>query len=101
MAEIASSTTRYFTTYSGVKLPFKLVNPLNSGEVENRNTYFLGYFDAEDRLTGFDKLVYGEIELAHRYLYHANGALRQAEITDIDGEVSVLSYAEDGTPVAA
>ncbi len=58
---------RYFTTYTGVKLPFKLVNPLDAREVENRNTYFLGYFDAEDRLSGFDKVVYGEIELAHRY----------------------------------
>ncbi len=88
---------RYFTTYTGVKLPFKLVNPLDAREVENRNTYFLGYFDAEDRLSGFDKVVYGEIELAHRYRYHANGALSQAEITDIDGEVSVLNYAADGS----
>jgi hypothetical protein len=92
---------RYFTTYTGVKLPFKLVNELNASEVENRNTYFLGYFDAQDRLTGFDKLVYGEIELAHRYLYYSSGALQQAEITDIDGEVSVLNYAEDGSPISA
>ena len=90
---------RYFTSYTGVKLPFKLVNPLDAREVENRNTCFLGYFDAEERLTGFDKLVYGDIELAHRYLYHPGGALRQAEITDIDGETSVLNYAEDGSPI--
>ena len=90
---------RYFTSYTGVKLPFKLVNPLSGAEVENRNTYFLGYFDAEDRLTGFDKMVYGELELAHRYQYHANGNLRQAEITDIEGEVSVLGFAEDGAPL--
>jgi hypothetical protein len=91
---------RYFTSYTGVKLPFKLVNPLDAAEVENRNTYFLGYFDEAQRLTGFDKVVYGELELAHRYQYHADGALRQAEITDIDGDVSVLNYAEDGTPLA-
>ena len=94
------SRQRIFTSYTGVKLPFKLVNELDAREVENRNTYFRGYFDAAERLTGFDKLVYGEIELAHRYQYHANGALRQAEITDIDGEVSVLNYAEDGAPAA-
>lgn len=92
---------RYFTSYTGVKLPFKLVNPLDAAEVKNRNTYFLGYYDAADRLTGFDKVVYGEIELAHRYQYHADGALRQAEITDIDGDVSVLAYADDGTLIAA
>ncbi len=94
------SRQRIFTSYTGVKLPFKLVNELDALEIENRNTYFRGDFDAAERLTGFDKLVYGEIELAHRYQYHANGALRQAEITDIDGEVSVLNYAEDGSPIA-
>lgn len=57
---------RHFTSHTGVKLPFKLVNPLSGEEVANRNTYFLGLFDPEGRLTGFDKLVYGEIELAHR-----------------------------------
>jgi hypothetical protein len=78
-------TTRFFVTYTGVKLPFNLVNELQASEVENRNTYFKGYFDARDQLTGFDKLAYGEIELMHRYEYHENGRLSLAEITDIDG----------------
>jgi hypothetical protein len=99
MSNEAIDERRYFTSYTGVKLPFKLVNPLSDQEVENRNTYFLGHFDPQERLTGFDKLVYGEIELAHRYLYHANGTLQQAEITDIDGEIAILHYAEDGTPI--
>jgi hypothetical protein len=88
-------TSRFFVTYTGVKLPFKLVNELQAGEVENRNTFFRGYFDAQDRLTGFDKLAYSEIELMHRYAYHDNGKLKQAEITDIDGEVTVLSFDEE------
>ncbi|MDO8989043.1 MAG: DUF6156 family protein [Sideroxyarcus sp.] len=85
-------TTRFFVTYSGVKLPFNLVNELQAKEVENRNTYFRGHFDTQDRLTGFDKLAYNEVELMHRYKYHDNGKLRQAEITDIDGEVTVLDF---------
>jgi YD repeat-containing protein len=85
-------TLRFFVTYTGVKLPFKLVNELQACEVENRNTFFRGYFDERDRLTGFDKLAYNEVELTHRYEYHDNGKLKQAEITDIDGEVTVLSY---------
>jgi hypothetical protein len=94
-------TSRFFVTYTGVKLPFKLVNELQSGEVENRNTFFRGYFDAQDRLTGFDKLAYSEIELVHRYEYHDNGKLKQAEITDIDGEVTVLSYDTEGNQISA
>jgi hypothetical protein len=85
------STIRFFVTYTGVKLPFRLVNELQASEVENRNTFFRGYFDEHDRLSGFDKLAYSEIELSHRYVYHDNGKLKQAEITDIDGEVTVLN----------
>lgn len=85
-------TSRYFVTYTGVKLPFKLVNPLTDDEIRNRNTYFHGRFDRDGRLTGFDKMVYGEIELAHRYAYHPGGALKRAEITDQDGEVTVMEF---------
>jgi hypothetical protein len=85
-------TLRFFVTYTGVKLPFKLVNELQASEVENRNTYFRGHFDAQDRLTGFDKLAYGEIDLKHHYTYHGNGKLSTAEITNIDGEVTMLLF---------
>jgi hypothetical protein len=89
---------RFFVTYTGVKLPFKLVNELQAAEVENRNTYFQGYFDAHDRLTGFDKIAYGEIELAHRYTYRSSGKLSAAEITDIDGETTMLVFDTEGSP---
>lgn len=97
MANIENrGTTRFFVTYTGIKLPFNLVNELQASEVENRNTYFQGYFDTHGRLTGFDKLAYGEIELAHRYTYHDNGKLGAAEIMDIDGEVTMLIYDIEG-----
>jgi hypothetical protein len=95
------TATRYFVTYSGVKLPFKLINELQPGQIENRNTFFRGYFDAQDRLTGFDKLVYGDVELKHRYEYHDNGKLKRAEISDIDDEVAVLSYDGEGNQISA
>jgi hypothetical protein len=94
----AATDSRYFLTYTGVKLPFNLVTPLQADEVENRNTYFKGYYDAEGRLVGFDKLVYGEVELAHRYRYHANGVLSQAEIIDIDGASATLKFDASGDP---
>lgn len=89
---------RFFVTYSGIKLPFNLVSELQEHEVQNRNTYFCGYFDKQDRLTGFDKLAYGEIELMHRYSYHDNGKLSAAEITDIDGELTMVLFDKDGNP---
>lgn len=92
-------TCRFFVTYTGVKLPFKLINELQPGEVENRNTFFRGYFDEQDRLTGFDKLAYGETELKHDYEYHANGLLKQARVTDIDDELTVLKFDAEGKQV--
>ncbi len=89
---------RHFLTYTGISLPFKLVNPLGPEEVENRNTFFKGYFDEADRLMGFDKMVYGEVEQAHRYAYHGNGTLMRAEITDIDGDTSILEFADPDSP---
>jgi hypothetical protein len=89
---------RFFVTYTGVKLPFRLVNQLEGSAVENRNTFFRGYFDAQDRITGFDKVAYGEVELTHCYAYHDNGRLKQAEITDIDGEVTMLNFDAEGNP---
>ncbi|MBI3447079.1 MAG: hypothetical protein HY055_17360 [Magnetospirillum sp.] len=91
---------RYFLSYSGVKPPLKLVNPLEEGDLEHRNTYIRAYFDQSDRLVGFDKLVYGDISISHRYLYHDNGAVSRAEIT-MDEDLTVMNFDEAGKPVAA
>ena len=53
---------RSFLSGSGIKLPLKLVEPLDELRFQNRNTYFLGYYDEEYRLTGVRKIVYAEIE---------------------------------------
>lgn len=97
MTDIAPpACTRCFVTYTGIKLPFKLTGELQAHEVKNRNTYFKGYFDAQDRITGFDKFAYGSIELQHRYAYHDNGKLSSAEITDIDGETTIMVFDTEG-----
>ena len=96
---IESGECRYFISYSGVKLPLKLITPLKEAELQNRNTFFRAYFDADERLTLCQKLVYGEIELEHRYSYHGNGQLQQAYITDADGELTLLCFDESGAPL--
>ena len=81
---------RYFTTYSGVGLPFNLTAELNEAETQNRNTFFRGYYDDDGYLQAFQKLVYGEVELEHRYTYKPDGSLLCAEIIDEDGEVTLI-----------
>lgn len=97
----ANSDTRtesclYFVSYSGIKLPLNLVTPLEPAELRNRNTFFRAWYDDGGRLLACEKVTYGEVELAHRYAYHACGALREAVITDVEGEENVMSFDENG-----
>lgn len=82
---------RYFVTYSGIKLPLKLISPLGEDELGHRNTYFRARFDAEERIVACEKLVYGDVQLSHRYEYHPGGGLKRALI-EMDGEENVLEF---------
>ena len=92
MTEEISGTCRYFVTYSGVKLPLRLLNELEPAQLENRNTYFCGHFDEQGRLIHLQKMVYGEIELEHRYFYNDKGSITRAEIIDAEGELTAMSF---------
>lgn len=99
MGDEASGDVRYFTSYSGIRLPLKPVGEIAGDGLDNRNTFFRGWFDEHERLRVLEKVVYSELELRHAYDYHPNGALQRAEVTDVDGEVAVLRFAEDGQPL--
>jgi hypothetical protein len=81
----------YFTTYSGVKLPLKLVGPLAADELSHRNTFVRAALDPDDRVVLIEKMVYGGVQLAHRYQYDDSGKLVRAEIT-MDEDVTVLTF---------
>lgn len=91
-----TSACRYYVTYSGVKLPLKFVNPLQEADIANRNTYFRTYFDAQERMVLCQKIVYGEVELEHRYTYHDNGQLMQADIRETDDEPRMMRFDAQG-----
>lgn len=92
---------RFYVTYTGVKMPFRLVEAIPAEQLTHRNTFIRAYFDAAGQLTGFDKMVYGEVELAHRYEYHPSGALRRAEVTMVDEDTVVVAFDEAGAPLSA
>jgi hypothetical protein len=91
---------RHFLTYSGVALPFRLVEEIGAAQLGHRNTFIRAWFDEAGALTGFDKMVYGEVELSHRYAYHPGGALRRAEVTMLDEDPVIARFDEAGAPVA-
>jgi hypothetical protein len=99
-AEEAGRERRYFTTYTGVELPFQLVNEIAPEALSNRNTYICGYYDGSGRMTGFEKFVYGGVELSHRYEYHPNGVLQRVEIVMSGEEDAIIKcFDEEGAEV--
>ena len=97
MTDAVQKVYRYFVTYSGIKLPFNLCEELEEAALSNRNTFFRAWYDAQNRITGFQKIVYGEVELEHSYKYGENSTLIMAEITNADGEVTVMHFDSIGT----
>ena len=91
---------RHFVAYSGVRLPLKLVNPLEESDMRNRNTFFRGYYDAKGQLIVCQKVVYGEIEFEHHYEYYNNGTLKNAVIKEADEEPRTLCFDELGKLLA-
>jgi hypothetical protein len=91
---------RYFVTYTGVDLPFKFVNEIEPTALTNRNTYYCVYYDKSGRLVEFEQLAYGAVELAHRYEYHDNGALRRVEILMPEEDPLIKCFDEQGAEVA-
>ena len=93
---MSDENLRYFLATSGVKLPLKLVNQIESTALTNRNTYIRAWYDGVERLLRFEKLVYGDIELSHVYDYDADGRLRRAQILMLDEDPTVLHFDENG-----
>ena len=87
---------RYFTTYTGTGLPLKLLNELDQDSLDNRITYFVGYFDAHDRLMLIEKIVYGEIEFSHQYEYQPDNTLSKAVLIEEDEPPRTLVFDASG-----
>ncbi|HZM08342.1 MAG TPA: DUF6156 family protein [Methylocella sp.] len=96
MTREARETPRFFVSYTGIKVPFNLVNPIAAEALTNRNTYIRAYFNEAGALTCFEKIVYGEVELTHRYEYYDNGSLKRAEISMPEEEPLFLCFDEAG-----
>jgi hypothetical protein len=99
MTEIAEERSiAYFLSYSGVGLPLNLVNPISGAELSNRNTFIRAEYDGNSCLIYFEKIVYGEVEMAHDYKYDANGRLIWARIV-MDDEETILCFDAEGNPI--
>ena len=87
-----SCTCRHYVSYSGVTLPLNLITPLEEDGLEQRITYFRGFYDDQERLVAVEKVVYGDVEFEHRYQYHDDGRLKSAELIEADEEPRVMQF---------
>ena len=83
---------RYYVTYTGVSLPLNLITPLEEEGLEQRITYFRGYYDDQERLMAVEKVVYGEVEFEHRYDYHDDGRIKSAELIEADEDPRIMQF---------
>lgn len=94
MKDKQSLQCRHFVSYSGIKLPLKLITPLDGESVDKRIAYFRAYYNDLEQLVAVEKVVYGEIEFEHRYDYYANGRLMSAELREFDEAPRVMQFDE-------
>lgn len=87
-----STTTRYFLTYRGVKLPLQFTEELQPDALRNRNTWFQVDYDKAGRIVRAEKKVYGETEMSHEYSWSADGRLLRACIVIGDEEPQVVNF---------
>jgi len=92
---------RCFTSYTGIKLPLKLVNELDDNNLDKRITYFKGYYDTQDRLAILEKVVYGEVEFSHHYEYSEEGVLKKAILVETEELPRTLVFDEQGHAIEA
>jgi hypothetical protein len=64
--------------------------------LENRITYFAGYYDEKGRLKMLEKVVYGEIEFSHHYEYNQDDRLEKAVMIEDDEIPRTLIFDSQG-----
>lgn len=85
-------TCRHYVTYSGVKLPLKLVSPIEDETLDGRITYIRAYYDKENKLVGLEKVVYDEVEFEHHYTYYPDGRIKSAVLIEPDQTPRAMSF---------
>lgn len=89
---------KYFISYTGVNLPLKLTNELEEDGMDNRITFFTGYYDDRDRVVKIEKNVYGEVEFTHIYEYDDDDRIVKATVIEEDEEPRTLLFDSQGIP---
>jgi hypothetical protein len=102
MSEAGKGTARYFGGWASYKIPFVPQEPLSKEDAEQRPSYYIGYYDANDQLLAFEKYLDGRLEWHDEYTYWESGKLRLRRMTKADGSTTEQHFDRNGqiTPVS-
>ena len=90
-------TKNYFGTWEGYGTPIQLSYPLPKKEALTRKAYYIGYYDLNEKLIGYDKYLDGKIYGHTDYKYNENGRLIESEnINYISGYQLKITFDEKG-----
>jgi hypothetical protein len=93
----------YYRRFAGYQLPLRLIEKIAKEEVEALTSagqsYLVGHYGPNGRLLKAVKMLRGEMDFQHAYIYSPKGRLMSVVIARADGTVNVLGggAAKDGS----
>jgi hypothetical protein len=95
----------YYRRFAGYQLPLRLVEKIAKEEAESLasagQSYYVGHYGPNGRLLKAVKMLRGEMDFEHAYVYSPKGRLMSVVIARADGTVNVLGggVTKDGSGV--
>jgi len=98
MIKINSNDTKgrpaYFESFSGYGIPLKLVGEITQKEAFLKKSYYIGYFDKNNRLLRVEKYLDGDLFFCHVYEYFASGSIKTNTVKNNEGVTTVNSFGD-------
>jgi hypothetical protein len=84
----------YYRRFAGYQLPLRLIEKIAKEEAESLTSagqsYYVGHYGPNGRLLKAVKMLRGEMDFEHAYVYSPKGRLMSVVIARADGAVNVL-----------
>ena len=87
---------KYFIGFSGYSLPLVPVDEVSKSKATSQRSYYKASYDGESRLRTFEKFLDGVQFFRHEYDYFPTGVIREARVTNADGQTVIHKFDESG-----
>lgn len=91
----ASTEEKYFAGWNSYEIPFVPQGQLPKAEAIQRNTYYVGHYQA-GKLMRFEKYLSKQREWVDDYIYWDNGQIQQRLMKKADGTETLQKFDRNG-----